>query len=183
MYGCSKSLHVYNVVYTVDLEPPKETPNVRSARRPARDHRRQAARRPGLARPDHLDRRTDRLSRHRVAGSGCEHPTDSQWGMLRLHTVGRQTGKERVAIVGYIEDGANAFVPAMHGWADPEPAWWLNLQAYPEMVTELPDGPRRVTSRAAVGEEQHASGRSFVAPGSSRSTDESAALRSRVTAI
>ena len=36
----------------------------------------------------------------------------------------------------------------MNGWADPEPAWWLNLQAHPEATVELPgrvargDGPR-----------------------------------------
>ena len=37
---------------------------------------------------------------------GLRGYTATQWGMLRLKTVGRQTGKERVAIVGYIEDGA-----------------------------------------------------------------------------
>jgi hypothetical protein len=25
----------------------------------------------------------------------------------------------------------------MNGWADPEPAWWLNLQANPEATVEL----------------------------------------------
>ena len=122
---------------------------------------------------------------YRVTGGrfGLRPSTDSQWGMLRLHTVGRQTGKERVAIVGYIEDGANVIVPAMNGWADPEPAWWLNLQARPETVIELPDGPRRVTARAAVGEERARLWANFLALGSSAFTDESAALRSRETAI
>ncbi len=62
---------------------------------------------------------------------GLRQPTETQWGMLRLRTVGRKTGKERVAIVGYIVDGPNLVTPAMNGWADPEPAWWLNLQARP----------------------------------------------------
>ena len=63
--------------------------------------------------------------------------------MLRLRTVGRKTGQERIAIVGYIEDGPNVVIPAMNGWADPEPAWWLNLQAHPNATLEMPDGPAR----------------------------------------
>src|SRR6476659_2396020 len=78
----------------------------------------------------------------------------TQWGMLRLKTVGRQTGKERVAIVGYIEDGPNLVTPAMNGWADPEPAWWLNLQANPEATVELTSGVRRVVARAANPDER-----------------------------
>ena len=103
--------------------------------------------------------------------------------MLRLTTVGRRTGEERVAIVGYIEDGPNLVIPAMNGWADPEPAWWLNLQANPNATVELPDGPprghgpcrdRRGTRPALGG---------LPRPGSSAYTDASAALRSRETAI
>ena len=37
---------------------------------------------------------------------GLRPANAAQWGMLRLHTIGRQTGKERIAIVGFIEDGA-----------------------------------------------------------------------------
>ena len=97
---------------------------------------------------------------------GLRDYTSTQWGILRLRTVGRQTGKERVAIVGYIEDGANLVTPAMNGWADPEPAWWLNLQANPEAVVEL----RRLWEM-------------YLALGSTAFTDASAALRSRETAL
>jgi F420H(2)-dependent quinone reductase len=114
---------------------------------------------------------------------GLRPPTQSKWGMLRLRTVGRKTGKERVAIVGYIVDGHNLVTPAMNGWADPEPAWWLNLQARPEATVELPEGSRRVTARAATGEERARLWAALVALGSSAYTDASAALRSRETAI
>ena len=63
--------------------------------------------------------------------------------MLRLTTVGRRTGKERIAILGYLEDGQNLVTPAMNGWADPEPAWWLNLQAHADATVELPPGVAR----------------------------------------
>ena len=109
--------------------------------------------------------------------------TETQWGMLRLTTVGRRSGKERVAIVGYIVDGPNLVVPAMNGWADPEPAWWLNLQANPDTSVVLPEGRREVTARAAVGAERDRLWARFVGLGSSAFTDASAALRSRETAL
>ena len=74
--------------------------------------------------------------------------------MMRLTTIGRRSGQPRVAIIGYYEDGPNLVTLAMNGWADAEPAWWLNLQAQPDTTVELPDGPRAVRARAAAGEER-----------------------------
>ena len=74
--------------------------------------------------------------------------------MLRLRTIGRHSGVERVAILGYFEDGPDLVTMAMNGWADPEPAWWLNLQAHPDTVVDLPDGPRAVHARAANADER-----------------------------
>jgi deazaflavin-dependent oxidoreductase (nitroreductase family) len=127
-----------------------------------------------------LHRALFRFTRGRI---GLRPATSSQWGMLRLKTVGRQTGKARVAIVGYIEDGPNLVVPAMNGWAQPEPAWWLNLQTNHEATVELLGGPRKVTARAAIGEERSRLWKKFVELGSSAFTDASAALRSSETAL
>jgi F420H(2)-dependent quinone reductase len=85
---------------------------------------------------------------------GLRPPTPKAYGLLRLRTTGRRSGAERVAILGYFEDGANLFTLAMNGWGEPEPAWWLNLQAHPEATIELPDGPRRIRARMATGEER-----------------------------
>jgi deazaflavin-dependent oxidoreductase (nitroreductase family) len=74
--------------------------------------------------------------------------------MMRLATVGRRSGKPRVAIVGYYEDGANLVTLAMNGWGRSDPAWWLNLQANPAATVGLADGPREVQARAATGEER-----------------------------
>ncbi len=57
-------------------------------------------------------------------------------------------------MVGYFEDGPNLVVMAMNGWMEGEPAWWLNLQAHPDVRVDLKDGPRLVTGRAAAGEER-----------------------------
>ena len=78
----------------------------------------------------------------------------SRFGMMRLTTVGRRSGQPRVAIVGYYEDGPNLVTLAMNGWADAEPAWWLNLQAQPDTIVELKDGPRAVRARVAAGPER-----------------------------
>ena len=80
---------------------------------------------------------------------GLRTATADRWGMLRLRTVGRRSGKERTAILGYFEDGPDLVTMAMNGWADPEPAWWLNLQAQPEVIVDLPGGSRAVHARAA----------------------------------
>ena len=87
---------------------------------------------------------------------GLATPTPGgQFGYLRLKTVGRRSGQERIAILGYYEDGPNLVTLAMNGWADADPAWWLNLQARPEATVELKGGARHpVRARAAEGEEQ-----------------------------
>ncbi len=77
-----------------------------------------------------------------------------KWGTMRLHTTGRRSGNERTAILGYYEDGPNLVTLAMNGWAAPEPAWWLNLQAQPDVTVDLPDRSIPVRGRAAVGEER-----------------------------
>jgi deazaflavin-dependent oxidoreductase (nitroreductase family) len=85
---------------------------------------------------------------------GLWQPKRGGWGTLRLTTIGRRTGRARAVIVGYFEDGPNLVTMAMNGWADAEPAWWLNLQAHPDITVDLADGPRQVTGRAAQGDER-----------------------------
>lgn len=92
-----------------------------------------------------------RLTRGRI---GLWRARADRWGTLRLHTVGRRSGRRRVAILGYYEDGRNLVTLAMNGWNDGEPGWWLNLLAKPEATVDLAEGPRRVRARAAIGEER-----------------------------
>jgi deazaflavin-dependent oxidoreductase (nitroreductase family) len=81
--------------------------------------------------------------------------TPTRWGMFRITTVGRKTGAERKAILGYLDDGPNLTTMAMNGWASPEPQWWLNLQANPNATLEMADGTRReVVAHEATGEER-----------------------------
>jgi len=93
---------------------------------------------------------------HRVTGGrrGLWLPKPDKWGTMRLTTIGRTSGKERSAILGYYEDGPNLVTLAMNGWADAEPAWWLNLQAQPDAVVEFKQGRREVRGRAAEGDQR-----------------------------
>ena len=105
----------------------------------------------------------------------------AKFGMLRLTTLGRRSGQQRVAIVGYVADGPNLVTLAMNGWADAEPAWWLNLQEHPDTTVELKDGPRTVHARAAQGDERERLWAAWQAL--SDQYDAWAALRSRPTAV
>jgi deazaflavin-dependent oxidoreductase (nitroreductase family) len=57
-------------------------------------------------------------------------------------------------MVGYFEDGPNLVTLAMNGWAEGDPAWWLNLQAHPDVQVDVADGSRLVSARGARGEER-----------------------------
>ena len=111
---------------------------------------------------------------------GLRAPGD-KFGLLRLTTVGRRSGQPRVAIVGYYEDGPNLVTLAMNGWAEDNPAWWLNVQAHPDTVAALDDGVRYVRGRAAEGDERDRLWARWVE--FSDQYDGRAALRSGRTAI
>jgi F420H(2)-dependent quinone reductase len=112
---------------------------------------------------------------------GLRRPTPADWGMLCLRTVGRRSGAERAAILGYFEDGDDLVTMAMNGWSDPEPAWWLNLQAHPDATVDTVDGTRAVHGRAATGEERQRLWARWAEY--DKGLDEYAARRSRETAV
>ena len=129
-----------------------------------------------------LHRAIYRLTAGRFGLSRAE--AGARFGMLRLSTVGRRSGQPRMTIIGYYPDGENLVTLAMNGWADAEPAWWLNLQARPDTTVVLPDGPRAVRARAAAGAERErlwARFRDF--PGWGDDIDALAARRSIETAV
>jgi deazaflavin-dependent oxidoreductase (nitroreductase family) len=112
---------------------------------------------------------------------GLRAATQDVEGMLRLTTIGRRTGAERHVIVGYFEDGPNLVTMAMNGWADPEPAWWLNLQAHPDALVDLRGGRRAIRARAARSDERPRLWARQAAY--DKGLDDYAALRSRETQV
>jgi len=124
---------------------------------------------------------------YRVTGGrfGVWRPkAGTRFGTMRLVTVGRRSGKRRIAMVGYYEDGPNVVTMAMNGWGDADPAWWLNLQAEPETTIDLPQGPRRVRAREASGEERERLWRRFTEyPGWGDDITALSSRRGRETAV
>jgi hypothetical protein len=57
-------------------------------------------------------------------------------------------------MIGYYRDGDDFVTMAMNGWGEPEPAWWLNLQAEPRGSLTLTDITVEITGRAADGTER-----------------------------
>ncbi len=96
---------------------------------------------------------------YRLTGGrfGLWRPRTKGWGTMHLTTIGRRSGTERGVILGYFEDHDRYVTLAMNGWADPDPAWWLNLQAHPEARLVVADHstrcvvtpPRQVSASAS----------------------------------
>jgi deazaflavin-dependent oxidoreductase (nitroreductase family) len=114
---------------------------------------------------------------------GLRPATATQWGMLRLRTTGRRSGKTRHVILGYYEDGPNLVTMAMNGWGDAEPAWWLNLQAQPETTVQLAGEKRRVRGRAANSAERPRLWARWAEYDGPDKLDSWASRRSRETAV
>jgi F420H(2)-dependent quinone reductase len=92
---------------------------------------------------------------YRTTGKGLARPhRDGKMGMLRLHTVGRRSGEPREAILGFYEREGSFVTLAMNGWAEADPAWWINLQARPAATVDTVDGPLAVVAREAHGDER-----------------------------
>jgi proline iminopeptidase len=73
---------------------------------------------------------------------------------LLLTTTGRRSGKTRVLPLIYGEIGSGYVIVASKGGAPKHPAWYLNLDAEPEVGVQV--GTERFTARArtASGEER-----------------------------
>ena len=125
-----------------------------------------------------IHRRVYSVTRGRV---GLKGAADGETGLLQLKTTGRRSGEERRAILGYLQDGPRMVLVAMNGWADPEPAWWLNLQALPRARVDLVEGEVQVAARVANPEERARLWARLNGP--SRDLDRYARRRSRETAI
>jgi deazaflavin-dependent oxidoreductase (nitroreductase family) len=72
---------------------------------------------------------------------------------LLLTTTGRRTGQARTAPLIYVQDGDDYVVIASKGGADTHPAWYLNLDADPDVQLQVGDRVMDATARTASGDE------------------------------
>jgi deazaflavin-dependent oxidoreductase (nitroreductase family) len=73
---------------------------------------------------------------------------------LLLTTTGRRSGEQRTTPLIYGTHGDDHMVVASKGGADEPPAWYLNLEAQPEVEVQVKGDRFRARARTATAEEK-----------------------------
>jgi deazaflavin-dependent oxidoreductase (nitroreductase family) len=88
-------------------------------------------------------------SKGRIFGNAFGMP------LIELITTGRRSGKERSTMLAVpITDGDRLVLVASFGGDDRHPAWYLNLQANPEVRATIAGTTRTMIARTATEEER-----------------------------
>jgi deazaflavin-dependent oxidoreductase (nitroreductase family) len=75
--------------------------------------------------------------------------------VVELTTIGRKSGEKRtIMLTAPIVDGDDVVLVASKGGADSHPAWYLNLQAQPEVDIVMGGKARAMRARTADAEER-----------------------------
>ena len=89
------------------------------------------------------------VSKGRIFGKAFGMP------LVELVTTGRRSGKERSTMLAVpIVDGDRLVLVASFGGDDRHPAWYLNLQANPEVRATIAGSTRTMIARIATEEER-----------------------------
>jgi len=94
-----------------------------------------------------LHRALYRLTGGRVASTVKGVP------VLLLTTTGRKSGEQRTVPLAYFADGDAYIVIGSKGGSPTHPAWYLNVEAHPEVEVEIGSERRRLRARRASPEE------------------------------
>ena len=73
---------------------------------------------------------------------------------LLLTTTGRRSGVKRRTALIYGRDNTDYVVVASKGGSQEQPAWYLNLEANPEVEIQVFDEVLPAVARTAIGEER-----------------------------
>jgi deazaflavin-dependent oxidoreductase (nitroreductase family) len=89
------------------------------------------------------------VSKGRIFGKASGMP------LIELVTTGRRSGKKRATMLSVpIVDGERLVLVASFGGDDRHPAWYLNLQANPEVRVTIAGSTRTMIARTATQEER-----------------------------
>ena len=81
--------------------------------------------------------------------------TAANMPVLELTTTGRKSGQRRsVMLTSPWQDGDTMAIVASRGGDDVHPAWYLNLQADPNVSVKTQDGTKAMLARTATAEER-----------------------------
>lgn len=71
-----------------------------------------------------------------------------------ITTTGRRSGLRRTTATLYLRDGDRLVLPASFGGRDRDPAWYLNVQAHPEVDVQVRSERWRMRTRDATAAER-----------------------------
>ena len=74
--------------------------------------------------------------------------------IILLTTIGHRSGEERTVPLIFGKDGDDYLIVASKGGADEPPAWYVNLEANPEVTVQDRADVFKATARTATPEEQ-----------------------------
>lgn len=74
--------------------------------------------------------------------------------VLLLTTTGRRTGQQHTVPLSYFEDGDAYVLVGSKGGAPRHPAWYLNLEAHPEVEVQVAAEHERLRARRANADEE-----------------------------
>lgn len=90
-----------------------------------------------------------KATRGRIGGTGFGMP------VLMITTIGRKSGKPRTTMLtSPVQDGDAVVIVASYGGDNRHPAWFLNLQANPDVELTMSGRTQNMTARVASGEER-----------------------------
>jgi deazaflavin-dependent oxidoreductase (nitroreductase family) len=70
--------------------------------------------------------------------------------VLLLTTIGRRTGKKRIAPLGYLEHDGSYVITATNMGFDTHPAWFHNLKSHPQVALQI--GDKQLTAIAELAD-------------------------------
>jgi deazaflavin-dependent oxidoreductase (nitroreductase family) len=76
--------------------------------------------------------------------------------ILLLTTTGRKSGEERTSALIFRDYGDEYLIVASKGGSDQPPAWFLNLEANPDVTVQVKGDVFPATARVATAEEKPA---------------------------
>ena len=96
----------------------------------------------------------EHMQRYLESGGEDGHEWRPGVPTLLLTTTGRKSGIKRRTALIYGRDTADYVVVASKGGSDEQPAWYLNLQANPEVEIQVFDEVLPAVASTATGEER-----------------------------
>jgi deazaflavin-dependent oxidoreductase (nitroreductase family) len=96
-----------------------------------------------------LHRNVFMATKGRIGGRGMGMP------VLMLTTTGRKSGQQRTTMLtSPLQEDGKVVIVASYGGDDRHPAWFLNLQANPDVELTMDGSTRRMRAHVATSEER-----------------------------